>query len=117
MNVLKSVYGNLLLMKEDISANILTRDEDEGDLIGEAWEEDDLLDLYLEEEPWAGRVRVDIENLDDYKPQYIETHYRIDKNGARYLSTTSEQRAAKLPQNNSELEAYVVAALRKYRNE
>lgn len=60
-NVLKSVYGYLLLRKESNPANILTRDENEG--------------------------------LDDYQPQYIETHYKIDENGARSLSQFRTERS------------------------
>jgi nanoRNase/pAp phosphatase (c-di-AMP/oligoRNAs hydrolase) len=45
--------------------------------------------------------------------KHIKRYMRMELD----LSTTSEQKEARLPRNDNELEAYLVAALRKYRNE
>ena len=97
----------------DFAAEILTADRDEGILIGEARLEGRRLDLYLEEDPWVGTVKVDVENSETYEVQEIGSKPSIVQNddGTVSLAYRSDEDYPKLPETDEELTAYVLKAL------
>lgn len=83
---------------------------DEGVAYGDFWIEDDLYDVVVRENKVLGEVEVEIENLEQYETQSIEKkHVMTGKGRERTYAGTED--SAGLPQDNSELEAYVLKAL------
>ena len=94
----------------ETAAKVLSYGEDCGMVIGEFWVDDNMYDVVVSEDnSYSNDIRVEIDNIEGYDDQVISNHHRINTTGFRSYAGT--ERSAKLPENDEELEAYVLKAL------
>ena len=97
-------------MDFETAAKVLTYDEEGGQVIGEFWVENESYDVLLSKESYLEGVVVQIEDLDSFQGSIVNRHHVINEaKNARSVSGTEYQ--ARLPEDNNELEAYVLKAL------